>query len=155
MLFEENNTWCLKKLSLKFSFFYLKSIFFFQKTNNHRGQWQTAIFASCKQITMFRPLASETPLSSLISIRRAIVKEPDSLSRQCCLAQHHPKRWRTTVPRANKLSSIADGELPRGTRVDPRSPYVGDINRITTSSRKKQSPLFTPLPVQEIIVFRP
>lgn len=62
--------------------------------------------------------------------------------------------WRT-VRGANKLSSIADGELPRGTRVDPRSPYVGDINRITTSSCKKQSPLFTRLPVQEIIVFRP
>lgn len=54
-----------------------------------------------------------------------------------------PAETSRTVRGANKLSSIADGELPRGTRVDPRSPYAGDINRITTSSCKKQSPLFT------------
>lgn len=58
-------------------------------------------------------VSNETELSSLITIRRTIVKKPDSLSRQC-LAQHQPKRGEPFVEQINFQASLMgnyQGEL--------------------------------------------
>lgn len=110
-----------------------------------------------RQIAMFRPLASEAASSSLITIRRTIVKKPDSLSRQW-LAQHQPKRREPFVEQINFQASLMgnyQGELewilaPLMPEIltELLLPLVRSNHHCLLASSYR-------LPVQETIVFRP